>query len=163
MLPLFSHIVEYITHYAQENMFQTIFAAAETAARKRAFAVSVFVSVLSALFNLFMMRHGVLLVGAGEETRSLGSDLKMIPRLVVEFIAYLPKQILKSFRSGNILTGLGIFAAFGLAVGAILGIFRGKWQWAWTTALGAWGTLILATVIVLIVTTLQKRSRAGNA
>jgi hypothetical protein len=158
-LPIFGHTVEFITHYAQENMFQTIFASAETVARQRAFAISVFVSVLSALFNLFMMQHGVLLVGAGEETKSFKSDLKKIPMLVAEFVIYLPKKIVKSFRNGEILIGLGIFAAFGLTVGGILGTFRGKWQWAWTTALGAWGTLLLAIMIVFIVTAIQRRSR----
>ena len=64
-LPIFSHSVEFFTHYAQEKYFSTIFAAAENNARQKAFAISVLFSVLSALFNLFMMRHGVLLVGRG--------------------------------------------------------------------------------------------------
>ena len=78
-LPIFSHSVQFFTHYAQEKYFSTIFAAAENNARQKAFAISVLFSVLSALFNLFMMRHGVLLVGAGEETNSLWDDLKKIP------------------------------------------------------------------------------------
>jgi thiamine transporter ThiT len=163
MLPFLSHVVEFVTHYAQENMFPAVFPPAETIARQRAFAVSVLVSVLSALFNLFMMRKGVLLVGAGEETRSFSSDLKSIPMLVVEFIIYLPQQILRAWRDGRAINAIGIFAAFGLTVGTILGTFRGKWQWAWTTALGAWGTLLFATMMVLLVTTIQRRVRESKS
>ena len=149
-LPIFSHTVEFITHYAQENMFASIFAASENKARQKAFAVSVFISVLSALFNLFMMRHGVLLVGAGNETKSLGSDLKKIPFLVIEFITFLPNKIIRLLGEGNISAAIGIFSAFGFSVGALLGIFRGKWSWAWTTALGAWAILLVVTLIVAI-------------
>ncbi len=150
-LPVFSHTVEYITHYAQENLFSSIFAASENKARQKAFAISVLFSVLSALFNLFVMRNGVMLVGAGSETKSLLQDLKRIPLLIIEFIVILPNAILKSIRTGKILTAVGFFSAFGLSVGGILGVFRGKWSWAWTTALGAWAVLLVFTLIVVVV------------
>jgi hypothetical protein len=149
-LPIFSHSVEYFTHYAQETFFSDVFAASQNNARRIAFAVSVLISVLSAMFNLFIMQHGVLLVGAGKETKSLGSDLKRIPLLVVEFIAFLPSKIIHFISAGNIAAAFGIFSAFGLAVGFIMGVFRGKWSWAWTTALGAWAILLVITLIVAI-------------
>ncbi len=93
-LPLFSHTIEYITHYSQEHFFSNVFAASENNARQKAFAISVLFSVLSALFNLFVMRHGVLLVGAGEETKSFVNDLKSIPLLIGEFVTYIPLRIL---------------------------------------------------------------------
>jgi len=150
-LPIFSHSIEYITHYAQENYFNSVFAASENNARQKAFAVSVLFSVLSAMFNLFMMRHGVLLVGAGEETKSLWSDLKKIPFLIYEFVTFLPDIILRFVREGKILAAIGIFSAFGLIIGALLGGFRGKWSWAWTTALGAWAILLVFTLLFAIV------------
>jgi hypothetical protein len=156
-LPVFSHSVEFITHYAQEKYFATVFAAAENDARTKAFAISVMFSVLSAMFNIFAMRHGVLLVGAGEETKSLGSDLKKIPKLIAEFVSFLPIQMLKFFRSGDFLYSVGIFLAFGLTVGLILGTFRGKWSWAWTTALGAWAIMFVWTIIVAIILHFMKR------
>lgn len=157
-LPVFSHTVEYITHYAQENLFSSIFAASENKARQKAFAISVLFSVLSALFNLFVMRNGVMLVGAGSETKSLLQDLKRIPLLIIEFIVILPNAILKSIRTGKILTAVGFFSAFGLSVGGILGVFRGKWSWAWTTALGAWAILLVFTFIVVVVGLFLKSS-----
>ncbi len=157
-LPIFSHSVEFATHYAQENLFGSIFAASENNARQKAFAVSVLISILSALFNLYVMRHGVLLVGAGGETKSLWSDLKRIPLLIIEFLVILPNAILRSISQGRLLTALGIFSAFGLSVGALLGVFRGKWSWAWTTAVGAWAVLFLFTLIVVAAGALLKSS-----
>ena len=143
LLPAFSHSVEFITHYAQERYFFDLFAASQDGvARQRALAISVLFSVISVLFNLFAMRHGVLLVGAGEETGKFIDDVKRIPRMVGEFTAYLPVLISKYLENGRLLNALFAFASFGFAVGAILGTFRGKWQWAWRTAVGAWVFLL---------------------
>lgn len=161
-LPLFSHTVEYITHYAQEKYFSTVFAASENNARQKAFAISVLFSLLSALFNLFVMRNGVLLVGAGHETKSLWSDLKVIPLLIVEFVTFLPFTILDFLREGKFFAAVGIFAAFGFAIGSVLGSFRGKWSWAWTTALGAWAILFVFTLFVLAATKIQKKLSNNN-
>jgi len=150
-LPIFSHTVEYVTHYAQENFFSNVFAASENNARQKAFAVSVLISALSAMFNLFIMKHGVLLVGAGQETKSLGNDMKRIPRLIIEFVTVLPLKILQFMRDGKVLPAIAMFAAFGLSVGTILGGLRGKWSWAWKPALGAWTILFAITLIVAIV------------
>ena len=149
-LPVFGHIVEYITHYTQENYFQNVFAASENNARQKAFAISVLISVLSSVFNLFAMRDGVLLVGAGEETKSLWEDAKRIPALILEFMTYLPLRMIEFLKSGKILSAFGIFAAFGLTIGAIMGVFRGRWAWAWTTALGSWAIMFVWTILVVI-------------
>jgi hypothetical protein len=149
-LPIFSHTVEYVAHYTQEIYFSSILPASENNSRKIAFAVSVLFSVLSAMFNLFVMRHGVLLVGAGRETKSLWSDLKRIPFLIYEFVTFLPDVILRFLREGKIIAAIGVFSAFGLTIGALLGGFRGKWSWAWTTALGAWAILLVFTLLFAV-------------
>lgn len=150
-LPAFSHAVEFITHYAQEQYFYDIFAASENKGRQRAFAVSVLFSAMSALFNLFAMRHGVLLVGAGDETKTLWGDIKRLPALVGEFVTFLPIMIAAFLEKGRILNALGVFLAFGLAIGTILGGARGSWRWAWTTALGAWVIMFVASAGAIIV------------
>lgn len=147
-LPAFSHTVEFFTHYAQERYLYDVFAASENSGRQRAFAISVLFSAISALFNLFAMRHGVLLVGAGDETLSFRSDLKRLPKLVGVFVCALPVYISTKLENGKILSALGAFCAFGFSIGAILGSFRGKWRWAWTTALGAWAILLVATALI---------------
>jgi len=156
-LPVFSHTIEFITHYAQEYYFSSLVPASTNNSRQIAFAVSVLFSVLSAMFNLFLMRHGVLLVGAGSETKSLWNDLKKIPLLVIEFITFLPLQMLRLIGEGKSPWAIGMFAAFGLTVGAILGVFRGKWSWAWTTAVGAWAVLFLFTLFVAVIVNINRR------
>ena len=96
------------------------------------------------------MRHGVLLVGAGTESKSFGSDLKKIPLLVIEFMSFLPIQMMRFIREGKFVYSLGIFLGFGFTVGLILGVFRGKWSWAWTTALGAWAIMFVWTIMVAV-------------
>lgn len=149
-LPIFSHSVEFLTHYWQEKIFSEVFAASVNNSRQKAFAISVLISVLAALFNLFIMQHGVLLVGAGDETKSLASDLKKIPHLILEFITFLPYKMLSFVREGKFFPAIGIFLGFGLTVGALLGGFRGKWSWAWKTGLGSWTILFAVTLIVII-------------
>lgn len=157
LLPAFSHTVEFVTHYGQERFLYDIFAASENSARQRTFAVSVLFSVIAVLFNLFAMRHGVLLVGAGEETQPLRSDVKRLPRMVGEFTSYLPVLISRYLETGRLLKALLSFAAFGVAVGAILGTFRTKWQWGWRSALGAWAILLLAVVVTFTARLIMKR------
>lgn len=149
-LPVFSHSIEFITHYAQEKYFNTVFAASENNARQKAFVYSVMFSILSALFNLFVMRQGVLLVGAGRETKTLWNDLKLIPYLILEFVTFLPLKMIEFSKNKHFASAFGIFLSFGLIVGGILGTFRGKWSWAWTTALGAWAILFVWTIMVAV-------------
>jgi hypothetical protein len=163
-LPAFSHAVEFATHYAQERYFYDIFAASENnVARQRAFAISVLFSVVSALFNLFLMKHGVLLVGAGTESKSFVSDLKRIPRMVAEFVAVLPNLIAKYLESGKVLNALLTFLGFGIAVGTILGTVRGKWQWAYRTAAGAWAILLFAVLVAVLARFIMRRRTLAYA
>ena len=150
-LPAFSHTVEFITHFVQERYLSDFFAASENSARQRTFAISVLFSAISALFNLFAMRHGVLLVGAGEETQTFRSDIKKLPKLVAVFSVSLPVLISRFIENGKFLNAIGSFCAFGLAIGAILGTFRGKWKWAWTSSLGAWAILLFATTLTVVI------------
>ncbi len=157
-LPAFSHSVEYVTHYAQETYFREIFAVAgDSVARQRAFAISVLFSVIAALFNLFAMKHGVLLVGAGKETQSLWDDIKRMPRMVGEFTAYLPVMIATMLENGRVINAFLTFCGFGIAVGTILGTVRGKWQWAWRTAGGAWAVLLFAVTLTYIIRYIMRR------
>lgn len=151
MLPAFSHTVEFLAHQTHERYFADVLAAtADGVAPKRTFAISVLFSVVSVLFNLYAMRNGVLLVGAGEATQSLRNDFKRIPRLVGEFIVALPMLILRFIYRGKPHYAIGAFAAFGILVGTILGVARWKLQWAERSAYGAWGLLLFAIILTVI-------------
>ncbi len=73
VLPAVAHSLEFVVH-----------AARGTPELATSMAASVAFTVLSTAFNLFAMRRGVLIVGAG--AGSLCRDLASLPRLMVSFI-----------------------------------------------------------------------------
>lgn len=160
MLPTITHIIEFFTHYIQETYYSNIFPASENRARLKTFAISVLFSVISAMFNMYIMRRGVMLVGAGEETRTLWSDIKSMPVLVKDFTIYLPDLLVRLTMRGKVLQAISIFLFFGAAVGSILGLTRGVWNWAYRSAFGAWGLLLFATVIGFIIYFVKQRKAA---
>jgi Ni/Fe-hydrogenase subunit HybB-like protein len=80
ILAAFSHLIEFVV--------QTFYdAAAGTHGKGKAILVSVIISVISAIFNLFAMRRGVLLV-KDESGQSLWRDLIRMPWLALEFLSF---------------------------------------------------------------------------
>jgi hypothetical protein len=73
LVPGISHLLEFLVHWIRgtENLVVSILA-------------SVGFTVLSAVFNLFVMRRGALVVG--ESPGSLGTDLKRMPGLMIAFL-----------------------------------------------------------------------------
>ncbi len=157
-------LIEFYSHFVQEVYFANIFAASENSARQRAFAFSTLLSVVSALFSLYVMRRGALLVGAGEETKSFGHDMKRMPVLVSEFVILIPVKIVQLLREGRAFAALGIFAGFGLSVGTILAITRGKLDWGYKSAFYSWALLLACTIIAWVVMELRRmyRKRHGS-
>ena len=156
LLPAFGQVVEFFSHYFQEKYFYDVLPASDNNAFAKTFAISLLFAVVSTLFNLYLMRHGVLLVGAREETLTIGGDLKRIPMHIVEFVRYLPDLIARYLEKGKILHALPPFFSFGLAIGAILGGGRGKWDWAWKAALISSGVLLGAVIFALILRSIRR-------
>lgn len=79
VLAVLSHLAEFL--------IQSVYDAA-TGSQGKGGAVlfSASVSVISAVFNLFAMRRGLLLV-RDESSQSLGRDLKQMPMIALEFLA----------------------------------------------------------------------------
>ncbi len=156
LLPLVGQVVEFFSHFFQEKYFYDILPASDNNAFAKTFAISLLFAVVSTLFNLYLMRQGVLLVGAGEETLSIGGDLKRVPMHIVEFVRYLPDLIARCLEKGKLIYALGAFCCFPLAIGSILGGGRGKWDWAWKSALVSTGVLLGATIIALILRRIRR-------
>lgn len=57
-------------------------------------------SLLSSLFNWYLMSRDSLLVG--KECRSFASDLKCMPRMVIDFICWIPRHGYRLLRSSNV-------------------------------------------------------------
>lgn len=73
-LPVFSHILEFTLHFLRG-----------TPNLKASIGASIVFTVLSSLFNLYVMRRGALIVGA--ESDSLWRDFARMPWLVGGFLA----------------------------------------------------------------------------
>lgn len=80
LVPVVNHTLEYLLHYASGTKR---IAAGVTA--------SISLSILSAVFNLFAMRRGVLIVGG--ERASLIDDLRRMPRTVFDFVMAIPRAL----------------------------------------------------------------------
>ena len=80
VLATFSHVIEYIVQYFYDQNVGSN-------GKASAIAVSVIISIISAVFNLFAMRRGALLV-KDESRQSLGRDLIRMPWLIFEFISF---------------------------------------------------------------------------
>lgn len=82
LLPIYSHTVEYTLHTLNGDLNRT-----------KSLAISISFSIISALFNLFAMRRGVMITGEDTDNESLWADVKKFPRIVVEFVGFLPIRI----------------------------------------------------------------------
>jgi len=82
LLPVANHSLELLVHWMRgtQKLLPSILA-------------SVILTAFSTLFNFYVMRRGVLIVGAGRH--SLGKDLLHLPRLVVDFVTWLPRYLIR--------------------------------------------------------------------
>lgn len=82
LLPLANHSIELLVHWLRgtHNLAASIVA-------------SVALTAVSTLFNLYAMRRGTLIVGAGRH--SLMRDLLRLPRLLLDFVMLLPRAIIR--------------------------------------------------------------------
>ena len=88
---------------------------------------------------------------------SFGSDVKRLPLMVSEFTAFLPVLIAKFFERRQFINAFASIAGFGVTVGIMLGTFRGKWEWAWRSTLGAWAVLLFSVTIAAVARYIMKR------
>jgi hypothetical protein len=56
--------------------------------------------LLSSLFNWYLMRRDSLLVG--KESRSFASDLTRMPRMLIDFISWVPRHGYRLLRNTNL-------------------------------------------------------------
>jgi hypothetical protein len=77
LLPVANHSIELLVHWMRgtQKLLPSILTA------------------LSTLFNFYVMRRGVLIVGAGRH--SLRKDLLKLPWLVVDFVTWMPRYMIR--------------------------------------------------------------------
>ena len=82
LLPVANHTLEFVVHWMRG-----------TPRLAYSLVASVSLTVISTLFNLYVMRRGAFIVG--ENRRSLLDDLRRTPRLVIGFLAAGPMALLR--------------------------------------------------------------------
>jgi hypothetical protein len=87
VIPAVFQVLEYLLHWLRG-----------TPHLRLAEIISLAVSAISGLFNWYAMRRGTLLVGG--EGGSFGADLRSLPRLILNFIAVLPRRLFLRSHAG---------------------------------------------------------------
>ncbi len=155
-VPVVSHLFEF--------GFQTAFASITGTAdhTDQAIVRSICVSIISALFTLFIMRRNVMIVGE-EGSKSLFRDVVSMPFLIFDFIAFIPNEIASFFRRGAYLSVVLAIAGFGVFSQMLVWAVMNKAFWTYgggrsIAFLKFWGVdgmilLIIATILSIMVPT----------
>lgn len=83
LLPLSSHSLEFLVHWLRH-----------TPHLKVSIISSMCFTVISTLFNFYAMRRGTMTVG--KDCRTIGEDMKAMPRVIGGFLAVIPMWIFRS-------------------------------------------------------------------
>jgi hypothetical protein len=147
ILAVFSHLIEYFVQAAYDNYNGTT-------SMGKAITVSVAISILSAIFNLFAMSRGSFLV-KDERQQTLWHDMKNVPRLVFDFMAYVPLQICGMIADKNYALSLLTAVLTSTTAGGLIGMSRGKLNWG-IIASSVTFALIAISVILIFVFNIRK-------
>ncbi len=137
-----SHIIEFIIQINFDAYYGTNLAAKTTIA-------SIVISVMSAVFNLFLMRRGVMLV-KDEQEKSLRKDFASIPRLLFDFIMIPSRTIYKKLVQKQHLMAMFILLMTTLGTGLIGGILRFRVSWGYWTGSIVFGLLIISVIVIAV-------------
>jgi len=133
MLPGLGHLIEFVLHTINGDP-----------GKVSAIIVSITFSIISAIFNLFAMRRGALLV-KDENQQSLWQDFKSFPRIILEFIIFIPRKIHDMIQRKQYFQAVLTTLAIGLGSGLTAGILRGKPSWGYVT-----GGSVLAFLVIVV-------------
>jgi hypothetical protein len=154
LLPLISHLLEFGLQFGFGYITGTQDRTDEAILR------SISVSIISALFTLFAMRRGIMIVGESE-SKSLLSDISRLPVIIFHFVAFIPNEISAMFRRGAHLGGLLAIVGFGIFSQILVWALINKPYWTYgggrdVMLLKYWGVcgiilMILAVILSAIV------------
>lgn len=107
VVPVISHVFEFLIQFGFAYFTATNDQTDEAIIR------SICVSLISALFSLFIMRRDVLIVGEAE-SKSLFSDIARLPRLIFDFVVFIPLEIARMLRRKEF--AFALFSVLGFGV-----------------------------------------------
>lgn len=149
LVPLISHLFEFLLQLGFGYLTSTLARTDEAILR------SISVSIISALFTLFAMRRGVMIVGESE-SKSLISDISRLPVVIFHFIAFIPNEISAMFRRGAHLGALIAIFGFGIFAQIIVWALTNKPSWTYNNGqeiplIKFWGVDGMILLVILIV------------
>lgn len=161
IVPVISHVFEYLV--------QTGFAYFTATGDHTDAAIlrSVCISILSALFSLYIMRRNVMIVGEAE-SKSIWSDLAKFPVLIFDFVMFVPLEITRMFKRGEYLRALMGVTAVGLFAQMLGWALTGKPYWTYskgkTSFASFWGIdglILLFLSIALSIIVLNRTAKSS--
>lgn len=158
VVPLISHLLEFFFQFAFAHFTGTNDHTDEAIVR------SICVSIISALFTLFIMRRNVMIVGEAE-SKSLFHDLVRLPVMIFQFCAFIPNEISAMFRREAFLSAFLSLAGFGVFSQMLVWAVTNKPYWTFgggksIPLLSYWGIdgLILM-ILAILMSSLYYRSQ----
>ena len=142
ILAFFSHVIEFAVQTAYDNY-------AGTSSKGKAIIASVIVSVISAVFNLFAMRRGALLV-KDERQQSLFKDLKRFPLITTQFIFYVPWKVWEMIQNGRYTVSILSSLVTSAGLGLVVGILRWKLNWGIITGVSVLVLIIISVALIAL-------------
>lgn len=124
LVPLVSHVLEFLLQGGFGYLTGT------TARTDEAILRSISVSIVSALFTLFAMRRGVMIVGESE-SKTLLSDISKLPVVAFHFIAFIPNEISAMLRRGAYAAAIISLGAFGVFAQILVWALTNKPSWTY--------------------------------
>ena len=160
LVPLISHIFEFLLQTGFAYFTSTHDHTDEAVVR------SICVSVISALFTLFIMRRNVMIVGE-EDSKSLLSDIFKLPALIFHFCAFIPNEISSMLRREAFIPAILSIVGFGFFSQMLVWAVTNKAFWTYNNGreiplLKFWGVdgvilLILAVIASSVVFSLRRK------
>lgn len=150
VVPLISHVFEFLLQASFAYFTATNDHTDEAVIR------SICVSIISALFTMFVMRRNVMIVG-DEESKSLLHDLSRLPVLIFHFVAFIPNEISSMMRRGAFVPAVLSIAGFGFFAQMLCWAVTNRAFWTYNNGreiplLKFWGidgTILLILAIAL--------------
>lgn len=157
IVPVISHILEFLVQTAFVYFTQS------EDHTNVAIVRSICISVLSALFSLFIMRRGVLIVGEAE-SKSIWNDIAQFPVLIFDFMMFVPLEIIAMLRRAEYVRALAGVAGVALFAQLLGWAITGKPYWTYNKGkmsfASFWGVdgLILLAICIAVALIVARRS-----
>jgi hypothetical protein len=161
-VPLISHIFEFLLQASFAYFTATHDHTDEAIVR------SVCVSIISALFTLFVMRRNIMIVGE-KESKSLLHDISRLPLMIFHFCAFIPNEVSSLLRRGALIPAAAAIVGFGVFAQMLVWAVTEKLFWTYNSGrsiplLKYWGVdgVILLVLAVMLSSYVYNRQRKLN-